>query len=236
MTATVTDSVSGPVSPMVSARANTSHVGIHAAALVGSNKTGFVLDLFCSYTVLPVKLKPAPSIHWTFSVTGSTAIVQRLVVSDVAAQESVNVACTGTGCPFSSAHGVTGLMCGSKPCTATSKQRRRRRPHRRRDGPARGRPAWDRRPILRQRTKPNTIGGVWQFKTRAGKAPSHRAGCLQPGSHSPISAAGPRLNGHADVAQLVEHFTRNEGVPGSSPGVGLRPYLPANRAVLAAGS
>jgi hypothetical protein len=24
----------------------------------------------------------------------------------------------------------------------------------------------------------------------------------------------------ADVAQLVEHFTRNEGVPGSSPGVG----------------
>jgi hypothetical protein len=26
---------------------------------------------------------------------------------------------------------------------------------------------------------------------------------------------------HADVAQLVEHFTRNEGVPGSSPGVGL---------------
>src|SRR6202035_4450980 len=25
---------------------------------------------------------------------------------------------------------------------------------------------------------------------------------------------------NADVAQLVEHFTRNEGVPGSSPGVG----------------
>jgi hypothetical protein len=27
----------------------------------------------------------------------------------------------------------------------------------------------------------------------------------------------------ADVAQLVEHFTRNEGVPGSSPGVGFNP-------------
>ena len=26
---------------------------------------------------------------------------------------------------------------------------------------------------------------------------------------------------NADVAQLVEHFTRNEGVPGSIPGVGL---------------
>src|SRR5262245_64025498 len=36
----------------------------------------------------------------------------------------------------------------------------------------------------------------------------------------------------ADVAQLVEHFTRNEGVPGSSPGVGLKRFLGA---VLAAG-
>jgi hypothetical protein len=29
----------------------------------------------------------------------------------------------------------------------------------------------------------------------------------------------------ADVAQLVEHFTRNEGVPGSSPGVGFIPLV-----------
>jgi len=33
---------------------------------------------------------------------------------------------------------------------------------------------------------------------------------------------------NADVAQLVEHFTRNEGVPGSSPGVGSR-KAPENR-------
>ena len=37
-------------------------------------------------------------------------------------------------------------------------------------------------------------------------------------------AAGVRrireIAANADVAQLVEHFTRNEGVPGSSPGVG----------------
>ncbi len=35
-------------------------------------------------------------------------------------------------------------------------------------------------------------------------------------------ALGPLLQwtGPADVAQLVEHFTRNEGVPGSNPGVG----------------
>jgi hypothetical protein len=37
---------------------------------------------------------------------------------------------------------------------------------------------------------------------------------------------GPRrrrireISANADVAQLVEHFTRNEGVPGSIPGVG----------------
>ena len=34
-------------------------------------------------------------------------------------------------------------------------------------------------------TKANTIGGIWQFTTRAGKAPPHRAGCLQPGSSQP---------------------------------------------------
>ena len=33
------------------------------------------------------------------------------------------------------------------------------------------------------------------------------------------------LSSRADVAQLVEHFTRNEGVPGSSPGVGFLAYL-----------
>ena len=35
-----------------------------------------------------------------------------------------------------------------------------------------------------------------------------------------MGGAVARLASPADVAQLVEHFTRNEGVPGSSPGVG----------------
>ena len=34
------------------------------------------------------------------------------------------------------------------------------------------------------------------------------------------SRKSPANQHFADVAQLVEHFTRNEGVPGSSPGVG----------------
>jgi len=39
---------------------------------------------------------------------------------------------------------------------------------------------------------------------------------------------------NADVAQLVEHFTRNEGVPGSSPGVGLG-WMARTRVLLFAG-
>jgi hypothetical protein len=40
----------------------------------------------------------------------------------------------------------------------------------------------------------------------------------------------------ADVAQLVEHFTRNEGVPGSSPGVGSLGKPRLGGAFLCAGS
>ena len=36
------------------------------------------------------------------------------------------------------------------------------------------------------------------------------------------SAGNQETPANADVAQLVEHFTRNEGVPGSNPGVGSR--------------
>jgi hypothetical protein len=45
----------------------------------------------------------------------------------------------------------------------------------------------------------------------SGGAPSGRGNAAPP----PLDFAG-----RADVAQLAEHFTRNEGVPGSSPGVG----------------
>ena len=104
-------------------------------------------------------------------MTGSTTTVQRLLVSDVAAQESVNVACTGAGCPFSSAHDVTGLMCGSKPSTATSKQRRRRRPTVDVTALLAGARLGTGARFAVSVTKPNTIGGIWQFTTRAGKAP-----------------------------------------------------------------
>jgi hypothetical protein len=190
VTATVSDAISGPVAPIVSARANTSNVGLHHATLAGVNNAGFVIDIFCNYTILPVKLKPAPSIHWTFATTGSTTIVRRLVVSNVAAQAAVNVVCTGTGCPFASAKDVTGAMCGAKPCTATPKLRRHRRTvdvtallaHAQLHAGAR---------FSISVTKKNTVGALWQFQARTDKAPSHRAGCLQPGSSQPDTSCKP---------------------------------------------
>ena len=190
VTATVTDAISGPVSPVVSARANTSSVGLHRVILHGANNAGFGLDLFCIYTVTPLTLKPAPSIHWSFATTGSTTVVRRLVVSNVAAQAEVNVTCAGTGCPFSSAKNVTGSMCGAKPCTATPKLRLHRRTvdvtallaHSQLQAGAR---------FSISVTKKNTLGGLWQFQAQTDKAPSHRAGCLQPGSLQPDTSCKP---------------------------------------------
>jgi hypothetical protein len=185
VTATVTDSISGTASPTASARADTSNVGVHQATPIGLNKAGVELGVKCNYKVLALKLRPAPSIHWTFSVTGHTTTVRRLVVSDVPAGAEVNVACTGTGCPFSSAPNVTGAMCGAKPCTATSKQRRQRRSAVNVTALLAGAQLGAGGRFSVSVTKKNTIGGIWQFTTRAGKAPSHRAGCLEPGSSRP---------------------------------------------------
>ena len=57
-----------------------------------------------------------------------------------------------------------------------------------------------------------SAGGVPQRKT---------GGTLLPSRARRVEAA-LHLRLAADVAQLVEHFTRNEGVPGSSPGVGFQ--------------
>jgi hypothetical protein len=47
--------------------------------------------------------------------------------------------------------------------------------------------------------------------------PTRRAPVRSRALREPPIDSSPKV---ADVAQLVEHFTRNEGVPGSSPGVG----------------
>jgi hypothetical protein len=58
-----------------------------------------------------------------------------------------------------------------------------------------------------------------QVRLRAAEADRNFAAPLQHQTRQ----RRPRIQeipANADVAQLVEHFTRNEGVPGSSPGVG----------------
>ena len=50
---------------------------------------------------------------------------------------------------------------------------------------------------------------------------------LAPPASGPESRRIRETPADADVAQLVEHFTRNEGVPGSNPGVGSR-EVPVN--------
>ncbi len=71
------------------------------------------------------------------------------------------------------------------------------------------------------------FGSAWrtyeQLATLVGKR--YAAARLQPGysqnrRRRRVSPKSPAKQHFADVAQLVEHFTRNEGVPGSNPGVG----------------
>ena len=60
-----------------------------------------------------------------------------------------------------------------------------------------------------------------QSVARAGGAVRPSAACVAPARRVlPTPDRWLHSSVFADVAQLVEHFTRNEGVPGSSPGVG----------------
>jgi len=131
-----------------------------------------------------------PRMSWAFSSARTTTSVRRLVVDDVAAQAAVNLTCAGTGCPFSSTRNVTGVMCRGKPCTATSKQRRRRRTVDVTSLFARASLSAGVR-LTVSVTASTAIGRVWVFTIRAGKAPSHRAGCLEPGSAVPDSGCKP---------------------------------------------
>jgi hypothetical protein len=193
VTATVTDSISGPAAPVVSARANTRRVGVHTVTLVGLNHAGLADVTHCRYTVVAVRLKPAPALRWAFATVGASTSVRRLVVSDVAANAEVNLTCQGSGCPFSSATDVTGARCGSAPCQAKAKDRQRRRTvdlTQLLSGVKLGTGAR----LTVSVTKTNAVGGVWVFTIRAGRAPTHQISCLEPGSSVPGKgcASAPR--------------------------------------------
>ena len=141
----------------------------------------------------------------------------------------------GRAAPAALAELVPARRCGSSrarsrphapPAGAGPRTTRRRRPRGRRSASCA-----PRRPAARPRAPRRALR---ERRRRGRRAPRRRTsvpsphgtgGRVSPGLSAP-SRQGPPQSGAtlrhpADVAQLVEHFTRNEGVPGSSPGVGL---------------
>jgi hypothetical protein len=185
MFATVTDAVSGPVSPQVSTPIDTSTLGKHKALVTAANNADTETFTRCPYTVLPAALAPTPRIASRFvSANGRTAI-KRLVVSRVPFGATVNLSCRGNGCPFAAASDVTGAVCHGKPCRA-KKPKRGRRPRTvsltrlfAAASMARG------ADLTVSVTKVGAVGRVWLFTMRGRVQPSARINCLKPGSSVP---------------------------------------------------
>ncbi len=193
VTATVSDSLSGPASPVASMPADTSAIGTWALTIKGYNVAGVPGYANCTYVVTPLTLHPGPVIHWQFSAARKDTTFGRMVVTHVPAQAAVNVACNGKGCPFKAAADVTGLQCHGKPCVVKSLQQAKNTASKRADRPR----TVTLTPLLARVqlevgalltvsvTAPNTIGSVWQFTIRRHKGPSVLTSCLAPGSSTP---------------------------------------------------
>jgi len=71
---------------------------------------------------------------------------------------------------------------------------------------------------------PSTLGGLWSAQACADSLPGGYNACAHDAKVIDARPCDGPLDDVrvADVAQLVEHFTRNEGVRGSSPRVGFR--------------
>jgi hypothetical protein len=145
----------------------------------------FTLQTICSYTVQPINLDPTPTVAAKFTAARSGTTVKRLVVNKVPPAAVVNLTCAGGGCPFSSAHRVTGKECKGKPCQAKAGERHTR--------PrtidlaalfAGARLASGAR-LTVSVTKTSTVGREWVFTMRGTKEPARRLTCLEPGSSTP---------------------------------------------------
>jgi hypothetical protein len=190
VSATLSDQISGPSSLLIFALADTSAAGRFFASVTGENSAGVTTTVLCPYTVLAAQFTPAPKLGWAFAVSAKkkTTTVRRLVVSGVPAGAAVNLTCTGGGCPFKTARGVTGKECGGKPCLATP------------GAPAGRQGAVALAPLFAgvklsagaqlavSVTAPSTVGLGWRFTFHPGGQPTMQAGCLQPGSLSAADA------------------------------------------------
>jgi hypothetical protein len=184
VSATVTDSISGPAAPVVATRVKTTRAGHFTVAVRGTNMAGTEDYAYCPYTVLPLNLKPAPGFGWAVLSGRSSATFRHVELVRVPATAAVNLSCTGGGCPFKTAFNVTGKQCGAKPCVARHRKRGRARTVDLTPLLA-GRRLSPRAELMVSVTVPNTVGRVWELTLRSGKRPALKTTCLEPGSTKP---------------------------------------------------
>jgi hypothetical protein len=183
--ATVSDAISGPISPNVSTPVETSVIGARTAILTGANNAGHSTFRRCPYNVLPETLSPTPVLLWAFRPGPTSSAVKQLLVTRVPAHAAVSVTCRGPGCPFRTARGVLPKQKCNKRCRASLG-----RTH-----------AIDLAPLFAHIqlsvgtrltvsvTKPRAIGRAILFTVRAGQDPSDRVACLKPGARVPANRA-----------------------------------------------
>jgi hypothetical protein len=198
VTASVSDSLSGPSSPQASASIDTSTIGSFAQTVFGTDNAGNTGRVGCAYNVVPKALESTPRLESRFArARGSrrpsggaglgvsqSETISELIVTAVPEHAAVNLLCHGRGCPFISADNVTGKWCSKSPCRTHGV-------------------LWPGRhsveltglfkdaqfaPGSRLKisvTETNAIGRVWLFSFRAGKPPTNIVSCLEPGSTVP---------------------------------------------------
>jgi hypothetical protein len=188
VSAKVIDRVSGPQRPVVSVPVGTGRLGSRSATLGGANRAGVSGFTTCGYTVFPAGLKQVPALTSGFGERAQVTTVKRLAVARVPAGASVNLVCSGHGCLFETATGVTGAKCGPRPCQMHA--------------PPDHEYGIDLAPLLRGAklapgatltisvTQTGTIGRGWRFKFAASRAPTQTPFCVAPGSVVTVHGCG----------------------------------------------
>jgi hypothetical protein len=174
VTATVSDQISGPVAPVVSAPAITGFaLGRQELSLGGTNNAGLSSVALCPYTVLPLRLRPTPAIESHFAPGPKATVVSKLEVRRLPARVVVTVACHGDGCPFAAKRRIGPRRTGKRGATVDLTGLFTKRSIR----------VGDR--LTLSVTTPNTVGRIWSFVARPRKPPSLSVACLAPGSSIP---------------------------------------------------
>ncbi len=191
VSATITDTVSGPAAPTISAPAKTSLLGSQGVWLVGENNAGVPDQVFCKYTILPLTLKPTPRVTAVVTSGHSAATVRQLIAARVPGAAVVNVTCNGNGCPFSNAVRVTGQECHGKPCQAGVGKRYRRPRSVNLTALFAGAALVPGDRVTVSVTERNRVGWVFLLTLRSNKKPFYQVSCLAPGSTKPGRGCTP---------------------------------------------